>query len=149
MLIIGITGPSGTGKSFATKILEDNGFVILDEDKIAREVVEIGEPCLEDLKDTFGMGIINPYGGLDREALAGIVFGNKDSLQKLNSITHPYIMGLVRERINKLKKDGVKFMVIDAPALFESEEDDICDVIWRYNNSLSEEQIREWCRGYV
>lgn len=120
-MIIGITGPSGSGKSIVCEMLgEKYGFFVIDCDKYARKAV-----CPEMIKklcDAFSKDILNSDGTLNRKALASIAFKSTENTELLNKITHPYIIGLVTESI---KKDGTT--VLDAPTLFESGLCDICD----------------------
>ena len=129
MLIVGLTGPSGAGKArFCAAASEFEGVVSIDTDLIARSVVQKGEPCLKELCEAFGERILNPDGTLDRSALASIAFSDEKKHGELNRITHKYILNDVRALLEKAKKDGVKMCIIDAPLLFESGADRMCDV---------------------
>lgn len=129
MLIIGLTGATGAGKGlFGRNATEKHGVLHIDTDKTARQVVEPGKPCLEEIKAYFGEGVINPDGSLDRKALGRIVFSDAEKLSVLNRITHCYITAEVRDTLCKAEKDGYKAAIIDAPLLFESGEDRLCDV---------------------
>jgi dephospho-CoA kinase len=129
LFILGLTGASGTGKSYATQILEQEGFYIIDADNTARTVVEAGRPCLKKLCEVFGEEIINNDGSLNRKALAKSAFANKSSVDKLNFITHPYIIKEINAELAVLEQKGEKLVVLDAPTLFESGADSICDTI--------------------
>jgi len=126
MKILGITGGSGTGKSTVSRMLEEKGFYIIDADKVAREIVEVGMPALAEIKEYFGESVIKEDNSLDRRALAGIVFNDKNSLAKLNEITHKYITEEIDKRLSEF---GGEWAVIDAPLLFESGIGDKCDLI--------------------
>ncbi len=129
MRILGLTGPTGAGKGeFGRVAREKYGALHIDTDRVAREVVEPGKPCLVKLLRTFGESILRPDGTLDRKALAALVFSDKEKLQKLNQITHPAITEEVHRRIEAAKAEGVPLVIIDAPLLFESGEDSLCDV---------------------
>jgi dephospho-CoA kinase len=91
VLLVGLTGGIGSGKSTAAGLLADRGAVIVDADTIARQVVEPGTPAYQELVARFGAGILLPGGGLDRPALAALVFADPAALQDLNAITHPAI----------------------------------------------------------
>ena len=129
MKIIGLTGPTGAGKSALGQIAEKRfGARHIDTDKIARLVVEPGKPCLAALAEAFGRDILRPDGSLDRKALAGLVFADRRKLAKLNALTHPYITAEVRAILAEAEKAGAAFAIIDAPLLFESGENALCDI---------------------
>lgn len=129
MLIIGLTGASGAGKGlFGKTAKEAYGALHIDTDLIAREVVEPGKPCLDDLRQHFGTRILREDGTLNRAALGNIVFSDPAELAVLNRITHHYVTDEVRRILACAEKDGVRIAIVDAPLLFESGEDAICDV---------------------
>ncbi len=128
-LVVGLTGQTGAGKSTVSSIFVKNGFALIDADRIAREVVEPGLPCLYELFDFFGDGIRNPDNSLNRPALARIVFSDKKKLESLNSICHPYITEEIFSRINQYTKNRETLILLDAPTLFESRASDFCDLI--------------------
>lgn len=129
MLVIGLTGPTGAGKGeFGRLAREEFGALHIDTDRTAREVVEPGKPCLDALVKTFGSKILAADGSLDRRALGGIVFADKEKLQTLNAVTHPFITKEVRRTLEDAETRGITLAVIDAPLLFEAGEDAICDV---------------------
>jgi dephospho-CoA kinase len=127
--LIGLTGQSGAGKSLAAKTFKDSGFAIIDADKCARKAVEPGSECLSEIAEVFGEGILNSDKTLDRKKLAAIVFDKKAELKKLNAIMHPYILEIVCSEIKNLQESGFELILLDAPTLFESKADDICDLI--------------------
>ena len=128
-LIVGLTGQTGAGKTTVAKVFADQGFAQIDADRISREVVEPGKPCLEELFDFFGDSIRNPDNTLNRKALAAIAFNDKKKLESLNSICHPFITEEIFERINRFTRNGQQFILLDAPTLFESRASDFCDLI--------------------
>lgn len=128
MKTIGLTGQTGAGKGSFCKILAEYGIPCLDTDKTAREVVEKGTLCLKELCLHFGDCILYPDGTLDRKKLGSIAFSDKDELSALNRITHKYITEKVKEWIISKRSEGCVAAVIDAPQLFESGEDKICDI---------------------
>jgi dephospho-CoA kinase len=91
MLLVGLTGGIGSGKSTVAGLLADRGAVIVDADTIARRVVEPGTPAYQQLVSRFGTTVLLPDGGLNRAALAAVVFGDPAALRDLNAITHPAI----------------------------------------------------------
>lgn len=125
MVVIGITGGSGSGKTYICTALKKLGYTIIDADVIAREVVMPGKPCLAEIVSAFGKEVLCGDGGLNRKALANIVFSQADKLALLNKITHRYIT----ERIRSLLSSDAGKYIIDAPLLYESKLDLICDVV--------------------
>ncbi|TWS22205.1 dephospho-CoA kinase [Tsukamurella sputi] len=118
MLRIGLTGGIGAGKSTVAKELAALGAVIVDGDKIAREVVEPGTPGLAALVEAFGQGILAEDGSLNRPALAAIAFSDDESRAKLNAITHPLVGARSAELIEAAGPDAV--IVQDIPLLVEN-----------------------------
>ena len=115
---------SGAGKSTVCRQFEKAGFFIIDCDKVARQVVEKGEPCLDELHRLFGNVVITESGELDRKAMGDIVFNDRDKLQLLNDTMYPYITYSV---ISEVRNNREKPVLLDAPTLFESGIDYICD----------------------
>ena len=131
MEVIGLTGGIGTGKSTASDYLRKTGFAIIDADRIAREVVEPGEPLLEELEQVFGSGILMGDGSLDRKGLAAIVFSDKAKRRQLDQIMHGRIIEVIRQRISSCSKQReYKGIIIDAPLLFETGLEKYCNRVW-------------------
>lgn len=128
MKIIGLTGQSGAGKGMFASALRQYGIPCLDTDITARSVVEKDKPCLGELTECFGADILFSDGTLDRKKLGKIVFSDKTALARLNSITHKYITEQVKIWLKKQEASGFAAAVIDAPQLFESGENSICDI---------------------
>ncbi|MFB8088670.1 dephospho-CoA kinase [Streptomyces sp. NPDC055992] len=118
MLKVGLTGGIGAGKSEVSRLFVGHGAVLVDADRIAREVVEPGTPGLAAVVEEFGPGILTPEGTLDRPALGAIVFADPDRLAALNAIVHP----LVRDRSAELEKAAGPDSVVvhDVPLLTEN-----------------------------
>ncbi len=127
-LIVGLTGQSGAGKTTACEVFSQCGFGIIDCDKVAREVSSIGSDCLNELVLEFSNSILNEDNSLNRKALGKIVFSDKASLARLNEITHPHILKQVSIIIKELETN-FPVIIVDAPTLFESGADKMCDVI--------------------
>ncbi|MBQ9543978.1 MAG: dephospho-CoA kinase [Clostridia bacterium] len=127
MKIIGICGNSGSGKSTVCSVLRENGFGIIDCDKVYADLIAPPSALLDKLRAEFGDKVIAPDGTLDRKALSGIVFSDREKLEHLNSITFSYIIKRVKKILCLFKNRKKEFCVIDAPLLFESGLDAICD----------------------
>ncbi|MBQ9744011.1 MAG: dephospho-CoA kinase [Clostridia bacterium] len=131
MIKIGICGSSGSGKGYTCLKFKKYGVEHIDTDKIYREIAVSGSPCVLALSDYFGNGILDSNGGLDRRELSKRVFEGEDSaknLKMLNTITHKYIRLETKRILSENEKNGVAATLIDAPVLFESGFDDLCDV---------------------
>ena len=126
MKIIGLTGPSGTGKTTISDIAANLGYAIIDCDKVAREVTN-NQGLLNTLETEFGDVVIG--GKLDRKALAEKAFATNDATEKLNSIMLPVISTAIDEKIKNLEKIGTEYILLDAPTLYESGEDKKCDAV--------------------
>lgn len=121
MQLIGLTGGIASGKSTIASRLAEHGAVVVDADRIAREVVEPGTPALAQIAERFGEGVIAPDGSLDRPALGAIVFGNPEALQALNGITHPAVLAASTARFRAAAEaDPDAIVVYDVPLLVES-----------------------------
>ena len=127
--VIGLTGQSGAGKTTVCRVFEEKGFAIINADRIARQIMEKGTPCLEELTECFGKEILKEDGSLNRQMLADIVFSDKEKLKQLNAISYPYITSEILNKIKKLSEEKCKFVLLDAPTLFESRADDFCNLI--------------------
>lgn len=133
MKIIGLTGPSGSGKSMLCERLESLGIPCIDTDRVYHGIVSRPTPCTRELRERFGDAVIAPDGSLDRAALSAMVFGAEDSpknLSELNAITHKYVFEETRALLDEFESRGKAAAVIDAPALFSSPTFvDACDII--------------------
>ncbi|MFJ8105248.1 dephospho-CoA kinase [Streptomyces sp. NPDC096132] len=118
MLKVGLTGGIGAGKSEVSRLLVECGAVLIDADRIAREVVAPGTPGLAAVVDAFGTDVLAADGSLDRPRLGSIVFADPDRLAVLNSIVHPLVGARSRELETAAPEDAV--VVHDVPLLTEN-----------------------------
>ena len=118
MLKVGLTGGIGSGKSEVSALLADRGALVIDADKLAREVVEPGTPGLAAVVAEFGDEVLLPSGGLDRERVGGIVFNDPDRLAALNAIVHPLVGERMQELMDAAPAGAV--VVYDVPLLAEN-----------------------------
>ncbi|MGW2709695.1 dephospho-CoA kinase [Streptomyces sp. NPDC001356] len=127
MLTVGLTGGIGAGKSEVSRLLVRHGAVLIDADRIAREVVEPGTPGLAAVVDAFGTDVLAADGSLDRPRLGSIVFADPDKLALLNSIVHPLVGARSRELERAAAEDAV--VVHDVPLLTENGLAPLYDVV--------------------
>lgn len=121
MLLVGLTGSIGVGKSFVAGVLAELGCRVLDADKTAREVVESGSTALREVVMVFGSGVLLADGSLDRSKLGALVFADAGIRAKLNSILHPYIISRQDERLREWEAiDPEGIAVVDAALMIES-----------------------------
>ena len=126
-ITIGLTGPTGAGKSSLRALLADYRCELIDCDILARQVTDIGSPALAELAQEFGSDIIAADGSLIRPLLAQRAFSSKEGSERLGAITHPRIRELTVRSITAAH-DGGFHAAVDAPLLFESGFDSLCDV---------------------
>lgn len=118
---IGLTGGIATGKSTVAKLLTERGALLIDLDKIAREVVEPGQPALLAIAERFGQAVLQPDGSLDRKRLGSIVFADSAERKALEAITHPAIRAVMKERMARGEtEEPDRLVVVDVPLLYES-----------------------------
>jgi len=128
--VIGLTGGVATGKSSVARFFEERGVPVIDADQLAREAVGPGSPCLTELAELFGPGVINADGTLDRKHMGSIVFGDADKRRLLEQVLHPEIRRLAEERIAHAAAAGRQTAVYMAPLLIEAGVTDRVDEIW-------------------
>lgn len=130
MVLVGLTGGIGSGKSTVARGLAERGCHVIDADQVAREVVEVGEPALGELAERFGASILAADGTLDRAALASVVFHDDQARADLDRITHPRIAARIARRVAEHAADdpdGV--VVVDHPLLLETGQAARFDVV--------------------
>jgi dephospho-CoA kinase len=118
---IGLTGGIACGKSTVSAMLASRGAILIDADRIAREVVEPGSPALSQVAERFGQAVIQADGSLDRKKLGELVFTDSAARKDLENLLHPSIRALMRERMELSEKlHPGKLVVVDVPLLYES-----------------------------
>ena len=130
MYVIGLTGGIGSGKSTVARVLEEKGATVLSADLIGHEVYNPDRPAWQELVNEFGREIVADDGTIDRKKLGAIVFSDPKHLAALNSIVHPRMKGMMRERLAALAREGVAITVLEAALLFEAKWDDLADEVW-------------------
>src|SRR5712691_407659 len=128
MLLVGLTGGIGSGKSTVAAMLAERWAVVVDADDLARKAVETGTPGFDRVVETFGQAVLRPDGSLDREALARVVFRDPEARRKLESIVHPEVARLFLEA--RQRYEGTDRIVVYAvPLLVENELQGMFDVV--------------------
>lgn len=155
-MIIGLTGGIASGKSTVSKLLVEQGALLVDADQVARLVVEPGQAAYEQIIAHFGQVILNDDGTINRQELGKIVFSDKEKLKQLESITHPAIRAYMLKQFAHLKETYPnKIIIADIPLLFETKQEHLYEgVIVVYvdpktqltrlmeRNNLSEEEAK-------
>ena len=119
MILVGLTGGIGSGKSTVSSLLAARGAVIIDADAITRDVQRPGSPVIEKLVERFGATVLAPDGSLDRPAVAAIVFNDPDALKSLNEIVHPAVGAEMNRRMLE-QRSTTNVVVLDIPLLTEN-----------------------------
>ena len=134
MQVIGLTGGIASGKSTVSNILKKAGAVIIDADRIARDVVKKGLPAYQEIRDTFGDNVLSPDGEIDRSVLGDIIFNDPQKKQLLNRIVHPYVSKETNFQLKHIEKTHPNTIVIlDIPLLMEAQmHKDFSDIIVVY-----------------
>lgn len=132
MKVYGITGGAGTGKSEVIKMLQQNfGGCVIMSDEVARELMQKGNISYQLIVEYFGRDILMDDGEIDRKKLADHVFNNKEALEKLNSMTHPYVKDEIGKLIAEAEASGeCRFVALESAILLECGYEDICDEFW-------------------
>jgi dephospho-CoA kinase len=130
VLVVGLTGGIGSGKSEVARRLAALGAVVIDADAIAREVVAPGTPGLQQIVAEFGESVLSPDGSLDRERMAAVVFADDDARRLLNAIVHPLVGAAMGQRtVRAGEHDPHAVVVNDVPLLAEGGSRDRYDVV--------------------
>jgi len=129
MLVVGLTGGIGCGKSEVRKRLLNAGFTVLDADTLARQLSETDPVIIGGIKKEFGENMYDASGRLQRKALAAIVFNDRKQLEKLNGIIHPRVINAVERQLEALQQKGEKIAVVEAALHYEVHWNEAMDVM--------------------
>jgi len=156
MMVIGLTGSIGTGKSEAARRLEVLGASIISADQVGHEAYTPNTEAWEQVVAAFGDGILQDDGEIDRRKLGAVVFSDPGQLEKLNQIMHPRMARMVADKIEELRGQGVEVVVVEAALLFEAGWDSLVEEVWvtdsteqvvierlKQRNGMSEEEARK------
>ena len=130
MLVIGLTGNFGTGKTTDSQILAELGASIIDADKLGHELLQPGTQAHQEVVAAFGKTILKPGQEIDRRELGRLVFTNAAALAQLNRIMHPKMYETARTRIEQYRKQGSKAVVLEAALLIEANWTPLVDQVW-------------------
>ena len=136
MLVIGLTGGIGTGKSEVARLLQSLGAAVISADEVGHEAYAPNSESWHEVVDTFGKEILQPSGEIDRQKLGAIVFSDPQQLEKLNAIMHPRMARMVADRIQVLRDQGASTVVVEAALLFEAGWDSLVDEVWTTDSSV-------------
>ena len=128
MLLIGLTGGIGAGKSSGSAGLAERGAAVIDADAIVKELQQPGTVVFDEMVERFGPGFVAPDGGLDRAAVAEVVFTDSQALADLSMIVHPRVHEEIERRLAELA-DTDRVVILDVPLLVESGRDDMAAMI--------------------
>jgi dephospho-CoA kinase len=151
MLLVGLTGNIGSGKSTVAQMFSERGATIVDADVLARRAVETGTATFDKIVRRWGTDILAPDGRLDRAALRRVVFADHDQLEELNQIVHPEVERLRLRLVEQARRRGDRVVICDIPLLFERHMTDRFDRIvlvdshraLRLERLMSERGLRE------
>lgn len=133
-MILGLTGLIAAGKTTVSSYLVSKNAVLIDADVVARDVMNVGEACYNEVVSTFKeYNILELDKTVNRRKLGSIVFNDSKKLELLTEITHRYIKSEIISMINNIPTD--KFILLDAPLLFEAELHKLCDIVWIISSS--------------
>jgi dephospho-CoA kinase len=145
MLVIGLTGGIGAGKTEVSKILRELGAAVINADLLGHEVYKPQTEGWREVVNQFGEGVLTPDGEVDRKKLGAIVFNDSEALKRLNAITHPRIYGMIEQQIRKLGEEGQEVAVVEAALLIEAGWKPLVSQVWVV--TTSEEQALMRLRG--
>jgi dephospho-CoA kinase len=129
MLVVGLTGGIGCGKSEVRRRLLNAGFIVLDADTLAKQLAETDPVIITKIKKEFGEEMYDAAGHLQRKALAAIVFNDRKQLEKLNGIIHPRVISTVERQIETLQQRGEKIVIVEAALHYEVHWNEAMDVM--------------------
>ena len=128
MLLVGLTGGLGTGKSTVARMLSERGAVVVDADDLARRALDPGTPAASQVRERFGDEVLTPEGAIDRAALARVVFADEEKRRALESITHPAVFQTLMETV-EAHRSSDDVVVFDAALIVETGFHEACDVL--------------------
>lgn len=145
MLVIGLTGGIGTGKTQVSQILEGLGATIINADLLGHEAYLPQTETWKEVVAAFGEDILAESGEIDRRKLGGVVFSDPEALKQLNAIMHPRMYTMIEERIKGLQETGHETILVEAAVLIEANWTPLMDEVWV--TTSPEDQVVERLKG--
>jgi dephospho-CoA kinase len=130
MLVIGLTGNFGTGKTSVSQMLAELGAVVIDADKLGHKLLQPDTETYREILAAFGKSILKPNGGIDRNKLGKLAFADAASLNRLNQIMHPKMYEIAKRKIEEYLKTDTKIVVLEAALLIEAGWTPLVDQVW-------------------
>ena len=162
MIVIGLTGGIGSGKSEVSRMLKEFGAEIIDADRVGHEAYLPNTETYDKVVAEFGDDILQTDGAIDRKKLGARIFAEPEARERLNAIVHPRMYAMVEERIQRLREQSVTAVVLDAAILIEAGWDSLVDEVWvvaapeemvvqriGQRNGLPAEQVRQRIRAQI
>ncbi len=162
MIVIGLTGGIGSGKSEVSRMLRELGAEIIDADRVGHEAYLPNTETYDKLVTEFGEEILQANGEIDRKRLGARIFAEPEARERLNAIVHPRMYAMTEERIQRLREQGATVVVLDAAILIEAGWDSLVDEVWvvaapeetvvqrlGQRNGLPAEQVRQRIRAQI
>ena len=162
MIVIGLTGGIGSGKSEVSRMLKDLGTEIIDADRVGHEAYLPNTETYDKLVAEFGDDILRTDGAIDRKKLGARIFAEPEARERLNAIVHPRMYTMIDERIQRLREQGATAVVLDAAILIEAGWQSLVDEVWvvaaseemvvqriGQRNGLPAEQVRQRIRAQI
>lgn len=145
---IGLTGPIGCGKStIASWLGERPGVIVIDADRVARDVLDPGEPALDTVIERFGPSLLRTDGSLDRTALGRLVFADPAALRDLEAIVHPAVRPRILDAIAAADAGSAMAVIVEAIKLVEGGLAAVCDEVWLLTCDVNTQRARLEGRG--
>lgn len=136
MLVIGLTGGIGTGKSEVTRLLQELGATVIDADQVGHQAYTPNSESWRQVVEAFGGDILQSSSEIDRGKLGAIVFSDPEQMARLNEIMHPRMARIVAAELESLRSQGVKVAVVEAALLFEAGWDSLVDEVWATDSTV-------------
>ena len=130
MVVIGVTGNIGSGKSTVCRFLAELGAAVIDADEVAQETYKPHSQAWQEIIDSFGTEVLQPNGEINRVKLAQLVFSSPEALAQLNEIVHPKAYQLVKEKIENYRRLGTRVVALEATLLIEATWTTLVDEVW-------------------
>ncbi len=145
MVILGVTGTLGSGKSMVLEYLNRKyRAYTVQADEVGHQVMRRGQSCYDEVVRIFGKRILSPNGEINRGKLGDIVFTTPNLLNKLNKVIHPAVIEEIQKKTDIERKNGCKLFVVEAALLLEERYDDFCDDVWyvRVDDNIRRERLK-------